>query len=67
MMRGFPWDQAMAFGLGTLRLPPPVFWSLTPRELAALSGIQSGGGAPSRESFERLRERFPDADGRTER
>jgi uncharacterized phage protein (TIGR02216 family) len=29
----------MEAGLGTLRLPPPVFWAMTPRELeAALKG-----------------------------
>ena len=25
----------MAAGLGTLRLPPAVFWAMTPKELAA--------------------------------
>ena len=35
----FPWDAAMAAGLGTLRLAPRDFWSMTPRELdAALRG-----------------------------
>jgi hypothetical protein len=31
----FPWDEAMAFGLGRLRLSPHSFWAMTPRELAA--------------------------------
>jgi uncharacterized phage protein (TIGR02216 family) len=31
----FPWREAMAFGLGALRLAPDDFWSMTPRELAA--------------------------------
>ena len=35
----FPWDEAMAAGLGNLRLPPQIFWAMTPRELdAALRG-----------------------------
>lgn len=34
-MRRFPWDGAMAFGFGILRLAPDAFWRLTPRELAA--------------------------------
>ncbi len=35
----FPWAAAMEAGLGTLRLAPPVFWAMTPRELdAALRG-----------------------------
>lgn len=35
----FPWATAMEAGLGTLRLAPPVFWAMTPRELdAALRG-----------------------------
>jgi uncharacterized phage protein (TIGR02216 family) len=31
----FPWREAMAFGLGALRLSPDAFWAMTPRELAA--------------------------------
>ncbi len=31
----FPWDAAMRFGLGRLRLPPDHFWSMTPAELSA--------------------------------
>ncbi|WP_255696597.1 rcc01693 family protein [Aurantimonas sp. HBX-1] len=31
----FPWDAAMAAGLGHLRLAPRDFWAMTPRELAA--------------------------------
>ena len=33
-MRPFPWDEAIGFGLGVLRLSPHAFWSMTPRELA---------------------------------
>eukprot|EP01037_Dinobryon_pediforme_P013990 gene13990-14107_t len=36
----FPWDEALALGLGILRLPPREFWMMTPRELlAARDGI----------------------------
>ncbi|MGL4635982.1 MAG: phage tail assembly chaperone [Beijerinckiaceae bacterium] len=31
----FPWEAAMGFGLGRLRLPPAHFWQMTPLELAA--------------------------------
>ena len=33
-MKPFPWDQAIGFGLGVLRLAPASFWAMTPRELA---------------------------------
>jgi uncharacterized phage protein (TIGR02216 family) len=36
----FPWVEAMATGLGILRLAPQVFWSMRPRDLdAALKGV----------------------------
>ena len=38
-MQPFPWEEAMAAGLGILRLAPRIFWEMTPRELdAALRG-----------------------------
>jgi uncharacterized phage protein (TIGR02216 family) len=62
--RRFPWREAMAFGLGVLRLPPRDFWALTPRELAAaLSGALPHriGMAPlSRPDLRALMQRFPD-------
>jgi uncharacterized phage protein (TIGR02216 family) len=55
----------MAAGLGTLRLAPRDFWSMTPRELdAALRGhfgLPASPTAPlSRHAFATLMDRFPD-------
>lgn len=60
-MRGFPWDEAMAFGFGVLRLSSRDFWGLTPRELAAAFGARSGRTSPpSREDLAEMMTRFPD-------
>lgn len=63
--RPFPWRQAMAAGLGVLRLAPEQFWAMTPRELqAALEGVfgsAAGTGAPSRGELEHLMENHPDS------
>ena len=58
----FPWPQALAVGLGVLRLPPEQFWRMTPRELAAaLRGLYGDAAAPlDRATFDELRSRFPD-------
>lgn len=58
----FPWDEAMAFGFGILRLSPDVFWRMTPRELAAaLRAVHGQTLLPfGRESFDDLLTRFPD-------
>ncbi len=61
----FPWDDVMAAGLGLLRLPPPVFWAMTPKELeAALRGLL-GPLSPvsplSRSALAQLMSRFPDS------
>jgi uncharacterized phage protein (TIGR02216 family) len=58
----FPWREAMAFGLGRLRLPPEAFWAMTPRELA-LAGEGFGGriGGPlDRQMLNELMSRYPD-------
>jgi uncharacterized phage protein (TIGR02216 family) len=58
----FPWREAMAFGLGVLRLDAAAFWSLTPRELAsAHEGVF--GAAPKamgRGVLDALMRDFPD-------
>ncbi|MDB5507320.1 MAG: phage tail assembly chaperone [Devosia sp.] len=61
-MSGFPWDAAMRFGLGVLRLPPDAFWRMTPRELAmAHEGVVGRRAGPLRRvEFEGLMGRFPD-------
>lgn len=58
----FPWDEAMAFGFGVLRLCPQAFWAMTPRELAAASrGVYGrGGGAADRAALGALMAAFPD-------
>ncbi len=59
----FPWAEVMAFGLGVLRLPPEVFWAMTPAELkAAAEGIygRSTGEPMGREALETLLAAFPD-------
>lgn len=61
------WERLMALGLGTLRLPPDVFWAMTPPEFrAALTGaglIAEGAGAMSRDALADLMQRYPDKDG----
>lgn len=53
----------MAAGLGRLRLPPPHFWAMTPRELAAALRGALGIGLErplARPDLARLMTRFPD-------
>jgi uncharacterized phage protein (TIGR02216 family) len=58
----FPWAQALAIGLGVLRLSPEQFWRMTPREFAAaLRGLYGDAPPPlDRAAFEALHARFPD-------
>ena len=59
----FPWQEAMGFAFGVLRLPPEAFWAMTPRELAAAIRAVSGraGGQPlPRTGLDRLMQAFPD-------
>jgi len=60
--RPFPWADAMAFGLGLLRLSPTEFWLMTPRELErAWSAFHPmRAGAPTRGEFDALMNQFPD-------
>jgi len=60
--RPFPWDEAMRFGFGVLRLSSRDFWCLTPRELAAAMPrhITPLTGPPERHVFEALMTAFPD-------
>ncbi|KKB82735.1 hypothetical protein VW29_15675 [Devosia limi DSM 17137] len=61
-MTPFPWEAAMRFGFGVLRLAPAAFWALTPRELAAAFRAVAGDrqGAPGRGELAAMMERFPD-------
>lgn len=58
----FPWDAAMGFGFGILKLSPAAFWSLTPRELACAIRARRGEGTPpiDRAALDQLMRRFPD-------
>ncbi|WP_281063231.1 rcc01693 family protein [Ancylobacter gelatini] len=58
----FPWEQAMAFGFGRLRLASRDFWTMTPRELAAAMTAHAGPAraAMDRAGLEGLMARFPD-------
>jgi len=60
-MKPFPFDEAIGFGLGVLRLSPAAFWAMTPRELALAIAAVTGGTMPLRRSelFD-LMTRFPD-------
>lgn len=62
--RPFPWAEAMAFGLGVLRLAPRDFWAMSPRELAgALQALRRRDGAlppPARSDLAELMRQFPD-------
>ncbi len=71
--RPFPWREAIAFGLGVLRLSPSAFWAMTPRELAlAAQGVYGRAGAAgplSRADLDTLLAAFLDtlpAEGRPE-
>ncbi|WP_323014411.1 rcc01693 family protein [Devosia sp.] len=61
-MKPFPWNAAMRFGLGVLRLPPRDFWAMTPRELASAWSALVGerAGPMGRRELDELMERFPD-------
>lgn len=61
-MTPFPWEQAMQFGFGVLRLPPDVFWRMTPRELAhAITAVRGVAAPPlERGGLDDLMRRFPD-------
>jgi uncharacterized phage protein (TIGR02216 family) len=61
VLRPFPWDEAIGFGLGVLRLSPRDFWAMTPRELAAaVRGLAPAAEAPGRGDLDRLMRLFPD-------
>lgn len=60
-MNPFPWQQAIGFGLGVLRLPPEQFWRMTPRELAfAIEAVRGTGVPLDRGGLADLMKRFPD-------
>lgn len=59
-MSGFDWAALMTAGLCGLRLPPDVFWRLSPAELGFLLGHGSGAAPLTRERLEALAQAYPD-------
>jgi uncharacterized phage protein (TIGR02216 family) len=61
-MTPFPWDEAIGFGLGVLRLSPAQFWAMTPRELAfAIRAVRGAVPEPvDRAALTELMKQFPD-------
>jgi len=60
-MKPFPWDEAIGFGIGILRLSPKEFWAMTPRELALAIRAVTGAASPMRrDEFSDLMTRYPD-------
>jgi uncharacterized phage protein (TIGR02216 family) len=60
-MPPFPWEAVMHAGLCRLRLPPAVFWALTPREFfCAVGGFFGRNAAFSKARLEGLMAAFPD-------
>ena len=58
------WAGMMRLGLRELRLPPRVFWDLTPIELAIMAGLEGAAAPMNRAGLDALAARFPDgADG----
>ena len=60
-MQPFPWQEAIGFGLGVLRLSPEQFWRMTPRELACAIETVTGRATPlDRAGFTQLMKSYPD-------
>jgi len=59
-MSGFDWPVLMRAGLQGLRLPPEVFWQLTPVELRLMLGQAAAQGALGRSGLESLMAAYPD-------
>ena len=58
--QGLDWPGLVRAGLGTLRLHPRDFWSLTPAELALMLGV-AARPALGRSRLEALMRAFPDS------
>lgn len=54
------WPRLMRLGLVELRLPPAVFWDLTPAELMLMAGFDDAPMALGRSGLDALLARFPD-------
>ena len=56
----FPWDEALALGLGRLHWRPRDFWCATPRELMAAAGLSGPRAALDGTGLRDLIDRYPD-------
>ena len=60
----FPWEEAMGFGFGVLRLSSRDFWAMTLPELAAAArgarGMPAGAMPFDRVALDALMALFPD-------
>lgn len=57
----FPWGSALHAGLCLLRLDPEMFWALSPREFAAMTGAFAPRRShPQRAELTALMARYPD-------
>ena len=60
-MMPFPWEAAMQFGFGVLKLSPQTFWAMTPRELAqAVIAVRGDAMPMDRRALDALMQQFPD-------
>ncbi|KQQ58608.1 hypothetical protein ASF69_14640 [Rhizobium sp. Leaf311] len=60
-IKPFPWGQVIHAGLSLLRLPPAVFWALTPVEFFAMTGgMRPHDTTIDRPALEGLMRLFPD-------
>lgn len=59
-MSGIDWPGLMRAGLGGLRLPPEVFWRLTPAELRLMLGLEAAVPPLTRSRLEELAAAYPD-------
>lgn len=59
-MTRIAWPGLMQLGLVHLRLPPDVFWDLTPAELMLMAGWAGERAALTRAGLAELAARFPD-------
>lgn len=60
-MTRIDWPGLVRAGLGQLRLPPSVFWHLTPVELQIMLGAEGAAPALTRARLEQLAAAYPDA------
>lgn len=61
------WRGLVAVGIGDLRIPPAVFWQLTPAELTLMMGVSTGiQQRMTRARLRQLSDTWPDMKSPTE-